>query len=75
MDTEGRAISINLGDFTIGNFYPMAGMDANSHQDREKMFSETIPNLLLNKKKSGILLVDWNAIVINKDCTQYPEAK
>ena len=32
MDTEGRAISINLGEFTIGNFYPMAGTDAKSCQ-------------------------------------------
>ena len=58
MDTEGRAISINLGYFTIGNFYPMAGTDTNSYQNREKMFSETIPNLLLSKKKSGILQGD-----------------
>ena len=75
MDTEGRAICINLGDFTIGNFYPIAGTDAICRQNREKMFSETIPNLLLNRKQSGILLGDWNSIVNNRDCTHYPDSK
>ena len=75
MDTEGRAICVNIGDVTIGNFYPKVGSDASSRQSKEKFFAATIPNLLINKKQTEILLGYWNAIVHKDDCTHHPDSK
>ena len=51
LDTEGRAIVFDVGDITFGNFYGHSGTDGRSRNNREKFFSEVIPQLLTNKKQ------------------------
>ena len=74
MDTLGRITIFNLGKLTIGNFYLPAGRDTISKNIREESISTIIPNLMMYKKESRMLLGDWNYITVNQDCTKYPEA-
>ena len=74
-DTEGRGIKMDIGGLTLGNFYLHSGTDALSRNKRETFCSETIPQLLTNRKGSGEVGGDWNCILSNEDCTKYPEAK
>ena len=61
--TKSRSERIEKSqEITIRNFYPMAGNDANSCRDREKMFSETIPNLLLNKRNQSVTKTALNTL-------------
>ena len=74
-DTEGRIIIFNLADFTFVNVYLPSGTDAITRSKREKIISESLPNLLINRKREGILLGDWNCIVCKEDSMKYPEIK
>ena len=58
MDSNGRVISINSNNYTFTNVYPSAGMDASSRQAREKLFSDTLPNLLHNRRQAGAICGD-----------------
>ena len=75
MDTEGRAIVFNVGHLTLANLYLPSGTDSVSRSHRENYFSETIPQLLLNRQDCGLIGGDMNCITRNQDCTHYPESK
>ena len=60
LDNNGRIISFNINGVSITNVYPNAGSDAINRAARETIFAETIPNMLINRKQSGILLGDLN---------------
>ena len=62
VDTEGRVITFNSGETTFVNIYPKSGTDVESRREREHMFSNTIPNMLVHRKKNIIIGGDWNAI-------------
>ena len=49
LDTKGRAIVFNIGQITLANLYLPSGTDATARSSREQYFSETIPQLLLNR--------------------------
>ena len=75
MDTKGRALFFNVDEMLLGNVYLPSGTDGISRTERETYCSETIPQLLMNRKSSGSLGGDLNCIIENKDCTHHPEAK
>ena len=75
MDTNGRAVVFNIGNLTLANLYLPSGTDSLSRSQRENYFSETIPQLLLNRQDCGIVGGDMNCITRNQDCTHYPESK
>ena len=72
---SGRVILFNIGELTFGNVYLPSGTDGASRNSREKFCGETIPNLMINSKLSGIVGGDWNNIIDQVDCTRHPEAK
>ena len=71
----GRAIVFNIGPLTLANLYLPAGTDGNSRTSRENDFSETIPQLLLNRLDSGCIGGDMNCITHKMDCTHNPASK
>ena len=75
MDTKGRAIVFNIDNLTLSNLYLPSGTDASSRAQRENYFSETIPQLLLNRLDAGLVGGDMNCITHNIDSTHHPEAK
>ena len=75
MDTSGRAIVFNIGEITLGNFYGHSGTDARSRSSRENLFSEVVPQLLINRKQVGCIGGDWNCKVEKIDATVNPESK
>ena len=75
LDTNGRAIVFDIGPLTLGNLYLPSGTDANSKSSRENYFSETIPQLLLNRQDAGIIGGDMNCILTKLDCTHHPASK
>ena len=56
------------------NLYLHSGTDQASRSERED-FINNIPNVLLYKKKAGLLGGDMNSIVDKKDALNYPEQK
>ena len=52
---SGRLIFFNIGGVTFGNIYLPSGTDGPSRHSRENFCGETIPNLLINSKQSGIV--------------------
>merc|ERR1712080_512927 len=64
-----------MGDTTFMNVYPKSGTDVESRREREIMFSNTIPHMLIHRKSNLIIGGDWNAITDNIDATHHPEAK
>ena len=72
-DTEGRVIVFNIDDMIIVNTYPKAGTDADSRKDREELFTSTLPNVLLYPKQHIIMGGDWNCIINDLDCTNFPD--
>ena len=75
MDIEGRAIVFNIGSLTCANLYLPSGTDGAYRNKRENFFSETIPQLLLNRLDNGLIGGDMNCITHNIDCTHHPESK
>ena len=75
LDTQGRGIFYNIENLTIGNVYLHSGTDGNSRGAREQYCSETIPQLLVNCKDSGLCGGDLNCIINSQDCTNNPESK
>ena len=74
-DTEGRIIIFNVGDFTLANVYLPSGTDSTSRTKREQILAETLPNLLINKKRDGVLFGDWNCIANKEESLLHPEVK
>ena len=75
MDTSGRAIFFNIENITLGNVYIHSGTDGLSRGARENYCSETIPQLLMNRKDSGCWGGDLNCVTRATDCTHNPESK
>ena len=75
MDSNGRVIIFDVGEFTFGNIYLPSGTDGASRTGREKYCCEVMPRLLINCKEAGCIGGDFNCIVDNRDATQYPESK
>ena len=75
LDTMGRAIFFDIERVTLGNVYLPSGTDGVSRGLRESYCSETIPQLLVNKKENGCWGGDFNCILKSIDCTHHPEAK
>ena len=75
MDTSGRAIFFNIENITLGNVYLHSGTDGLSRGARENYCSETIPQLLMNRKESGCWGGDLNCVTRATDCTHNPESK
>ena len=73
-DSEGRLISVDVEDMSFVNLYLHSGTDQASRSERED-FINNIPNVLLYKKKAGLLGGDMNSIVDKKDALNYPEQK
>ena len=69
-DTDGRVIAIDFGDLTISNVYLHSGNDRISRNNRENALSETLPQVLHNRKRSGLCLGDFNCILHKKDATR-----
>ena len=74
-DTEGRAIVFDINEITFTNFYLHSGNDRIMRQNRDRYLSEIIPQLLINKKSSGILSADFNCIIDRKDALRNPDQK
>ena len=74
-DTEGRAIVFDINNMTFTNFYLHSGNDRVMRQNRENCLSHTIPQLLVNKKDSGLISADFNCIVDVKDTIKNPSQK
>ena len=74
-DTLGRAIVFDINNLTFGNIYLHSGTDGLSRSQREKFVSETLPQLLVNRKDSGEIGGDLNCITKAEDCTNHPESK
>ena len=75
LDSNGRAIIFAIGSITVGNLYLPSGTDAASRSSRENYFSETIPQLLINRQDSGLIGGDMNCILAKIDCTHHPASK
>ena len=75
LDSNGRAIIFNIGQITLANLYLPSGTDAMSRSSREQYFSETIPQLLLNRMESGCIGGDMNCIINKMDSTHHPASK
>ena len=73
LDSSGRAIIFNIGQITLGNLYLPSGTDGLSRSSREHYFSETIPQLLLNRLDTGCIGGDMNCITNKIDSTQPPK--
>ena len=73
-DTDGRLISVDVNDMSIVNVYPISGTDQDSKTEREAMI-DNIPNLLMYKKKNGVIGGDFNCITDKKDATNNPDQK
>ena len=52
---SGRIILFNIGDISFGNVYLPSGTDGISRNSRETFCGETIPNLMVNAKSSGLI--------------------
>ena len=74
-DTEGRALVFDIANITFGNFYIPSGNEKHMRQKREEYFSKMIPELLVRKKKNGIICADFNSIIDKKDATNNAEQK
>ena len=55
--------------------YLPSGTDSNSKSSRENFFSETVPQLLLNRLDAGCIGGDLNCIIDSRDCTHNPASK
>ena len=75
MDSLGRAIFFNIEEITLGNVYLHSGTDGLSRNGRENYCSETLPQLLMNRKPNGCWGGDLNCVTKAMDCTHHPEAK
>ena len=74
-DTMGRAIFFDIGNLTFGNLYAHSGTDSASKTDRERFFSEIVPQLLTNRRSRGCIGGDLNCIISKEDATTNQESK
>ena len=56
-DTKGRVIVFDIGDITLANIYLPSGSDSVSKASREEYSAVTVPQLLLNRKDSGCIVL------------------
>jgi exonuclease III len=75
LDTNGRAITFDVGNVTFCNLYLHSGNDRIMRSGRESYLAETIPQLLVNARASGCISGDFNCITDKKDATRNPENK
>ena len=75
LDQGGRIIMFDLGSLTLANIYLPSGTDATSRGSREQYVSEILPQLLLNRKDTGVIGGDLNCIIDKIDATHHPAAK
>ena len=69
-DTDGRIVSVNVGDLTLSNVYLHSGNDRVQRNCRENTISEVLPQILQNSKPSGLCIGDFNCIIDKKDATR-----
>ena len=74
-DTKGRVILFDIGSLTFSNFYLHSGNSKEMKADRDNYISEVIPQMLVNRKVSGILAADFNCIIDRKDSLRNAEQK
>ena len=55
IDTEGRIIKCDVGGITFANVYAPSGSDGDSRSHRERIFGDSLPNILINRKDNGII--------------------
>lgn len=72
---SGRIIAFDIGNLTLANIYLPSGSESSAKNQREDLCGQTIPNMLLSAKKSGLIGGDWNCITHTTDCTHHPEPK
>ena len=72
---NGRAISFDVDNVTFTNFYLHSGNDKFMRESRNNYFCETIPQLLINKKDSGLVSADFNCIIDKKDALKNQSQK
>ena len=75
LDTNGRAISFDIGNITFCNLYLHSGNDRVMRGNRESYLAENIPQLLVNAKYSGCISGDFNCIIEKRDATRNPDTK
>jgi exonuclease III len=68
-------IVFDISNITFGNIYLQSGTDGLSKGQRENYISETLPQLLLNRKDSGVVGGDFNCITKAEDSINNPESK
>ena len=66
-DTNARAIKFDIGSVTFSNFYLPSGNNRQMKDERDKYFSEIIPQLPVNRKDAGVLGADFNCIIERQD--------
>ena len=69
-DKSGRVIIFDISDFSFGNVYLPSGNDPIKRRGREDYSSEILPQLLINRKSSGVIGGDWNSVINDKDATR-----
>ena len=69
-DSNGRVIVFDIENITFCNVYLPSGNDPLMRGSRENYSAETIPQLLINRKDSGVIGGDWNSIVTEMDATK-----
>lgn len=77
-DTQGRAILLLVENNTVfGNVYPRSGTDNAAREDRENLFSFSIPTLFLSCPNivKGSVSGDFNCITRASDATINPQSK
>ena len=72
---SGRIIAFDIGPLTLINVYLPSGSDLSAKNSRENICGQTLPNMLLQRSKQGIVGGDWNCLTNPIDCTNPTEAK
>ena len=75
LDTEGRLIVFDVCDMTMVNIYLPSGTDSTSRAGRERIISQTLPNLISFSRDIAIIGGDFNCICESEDATNNQEAK
>ena len=59
----------------VGNIYLQCSADRDSRNSREEYGSRYLPELLLERRQNIVIGGDWNLIILQSDCTHYPDQK
>lgn len=75
-DTNGRIQLIEIADCAFLNLYPQAGTDNTARTNRERCFTEGIPDILTGGScNKGASSGDFNCITRLCDATNLPQVK